>query len=73
MKGLKIYIDEELEIKFRKLAMEVYGYRRGSISRAAEEAIRMWVAEHENLLSNVGGFKGSSGNNKRFIEESQKR
>lgn len=37
---VKIYLDEELETKFRKAAMEVYGYGRGSLSSAAEEAIR---------------------------------
>ena len=40
MKGIKIYLDEELEKRFRKVAMEIYGYGRGSISRAAEDAIR---------------------------------
>lgn len=49
MKGLKIYLDDDLEKRFRKAAMESYGYARGSISRAAEDAIRGWLLEHEAL------------------------
>ena len=53
MKGFKIYIDEDLERSFRKIAMKVYGYGRGSISKAAEDAIRRWLLEHEALLREV--------------------
>jgi len=45
VKSLKVYIDEELEQRLRKTAMEVYGYGRGSISRAVEDAIRRWLSE----------------------------
>jgi hypothetical protein len=41
--GLKVYIEEELEKKFRKLAMEIYGYGKGSLSLAAEDALRRWI------------------------------
>ena len=44
---VKVYLDEELEARFRKAAMEVYGYGRGSLSSAAEEAIRSWVSDYE--------------------------
>jgi hypothetical protein len=51
---VKVYLDEELETRFRKAAMEIYGYGRGSLSSAAEEAIRSWVsdyeAQHEGLI-----------------------
>lgn len=53
MRGSKIYIDEELEMNFRKVAMEIYGYGRGSISKAAEDAIRRWLMEHESLLGEI--------------------
>lgn len=53
MKGLKVYVDEELERRFRRMAMEVYGYGRGSISKAAEDAMRRWLLEHEVLLREV--------------------
>jgi len=48
--GLRVYLDEELERRFRKASMETYGYGRGSISKAAEEAIRRWLRENEKLL-----------------------
>jgi len=53
MKGLKVYVDEELEKRFRKVAMEVYGYGRGSISKAVEDAMRRWLLEHEIMLAEV--------------------
>jgi len=53
MKGLKVYIDEKLEKRFRKIAMEVYGYGRGSISKAVEDAMRKWLLEHEVMLSEI--------------------
>lgn len=46
---VKVYLDEDLEARFRKTAMEVYGYCRGSLSSAAEDAIRSWLQEHESL------------------------
>jgi len=49
LKGLKVYVDDELERHFRKVAMEVYGYGRGSISRAVEDAMRRWLSEYEIL------------------------
>lgn len=51
--GIKVYVRDEVEEKFRRLAMMVYGYGRGSLSKAAEEAIRRWIAEHEALLNGV--------------------
>ncbi len=50
MKDLKIYLPEELEKRFKKMSMETYGYGRGSISKAAAEAIRKWTAEREEIL-----------------------
>lgn len=53
MKGLKVYVDDELEKRFRRVAMEVYGYGRGSISRAVEDAMRRWLLEHEVMLGEI--------------------
>ena len=53
MRGLKVYVDEKLEKRFRKVAMEVYGYGRGSISKAVEDAIRRWLLEHEVMLDKM--------------------
>jgi hypothetical protein len=44
MAGLRIQLPDELEKLFRKMAMKRYGYGKGSLSRAAEEAIQRWVA-----------------------------
>jgi len=44
---IRARIDEELEKRFRELAVKRFGRRRGSISKAVEEAIRMWVSHVE--------------------------
>lgn len=53
MAGIKLYLLDEVEEKFRRLAMMVHGYGRGSLSKAAEEAIKQWITEHEALLKEV--------------------
>jgi len=50
MKDMKIYLPEELERRFKKMSMDAYGYGRGSISKAAAEAIRKWTSEREEIL-----------------------
>ena len=50
MRDLKVYIPEDLKKEFKKRSMEVFGYGRGSISKAAEEAIQRWTSEREKLL-----------------------
>jgi len=47
LKPLRIYLPEELKKKFRKFSMESYGYSRGSLSRAAVEAIRSWISTRQ--------------------------
>ena len=49
MADLKVYISDELEEEFKKASMEAYGYGRGSISKAAAEAIQKWTAERERI------------------------
>jgi len=36
-------ISEDLETKFRKKAMEKFGYSKGAISNALEEAVKEWI------------------------------
>ncbi len=48
MAELKIYLSDGLNEKFRRIAMSVYGYGRGSLSKAAEEAFTRWCSEHEH-------------------------
>jgi hypothetical protein len=47
MAELKIYLSDSLNERFRRIAMRVYGYGRGSLSRAAEEALTTWCSLHE--------------------------
>ncbi len=42
LKAIKFYISESENETFRKNAMMKYGYAKGSISQAAEEAICHW-------------------------------
>lgn len=44
-------IPKELEERFRKRAMEKYGYSKGVISKALEEAIRLWLGRDDELVS----------------------
>jgi hypothetical protein len=48
MAELKVYLSEELDKRFRKLAMDVYGYGRGSMSEAAVDALTQWCDGHES-------------------------
>ena len=47
MAELKVYLSSDLNQKFRRIAMTVYGYGRGSISKAAEEALTSWCSKRE--------------------------
>lgn len=53
MAGIKVYVRDEVEERFRRFAMMVYGYGRGSLSKAAEEAFLQWTMQHETLLKEV--------------------
>jgi hypothetical protein len=44
---LKVYLTDELDKRFRMLAMNIFGYGRGSLSEAAVEAFTKWCEEHE--------------------------
>ncbi|MBI2144024.1 hypothetical protein HYU17_02630 [Candidatus Woesearchaeota archaeon] len=44
MGEVKVRLSDETEGAFRKSAMETFGYGRGSLSSAAEEAVKEWVA-----------------------------
>ena len=47
MGKMLIIIDCELEDRFRRAVAKVYGARRGVISKAVEEAIKLWLEKHE--------------------------
>lgn len=43
MGRLVIQISDELEREFRSLVAEIFGLKKGALSMAAEQAIRMWI------------------------------
>jgi len=43
MGEIKIKISDEIERKFREMAMRNFGYSKGSISQAAQKAIADWI------------------------------
>ncbi len=42
-------MEDELNTRFRRIAMEAFGYGRGSISKAAAEALLQWCEGREAL------------------------
>lgn len=61
MAELKIYVSKELNEKFRRIAMRVFGYGRGSISRAAEDALARWCDGREQLTVNANASNDTKG------------
>ncbi len=45
---LRVKIDKKLELKFRELAMKRFGFSKGALSKAAEEAILKWISSVES-------------------------
>ena len=39
---LKVEINKDIEHKFRERAMKKYGYKKGALQKAAEDAIGNW-------------------------------
>lgn len=48
---LKIEFNDEFERKFRELAMRKYGFYKGSLKKASEEALSSWMKLEEKLPS----------------------
>ncbi len=48
MVDIKIHIPDELNKKFREVAMKKYGYTKGSLSLAAQKALEHWTYEEFN-------------------------
>ena len=46
---IKVILTDETEAAFRKKAMEKFGYGKGSLSLAAEEAFKEWAAARRVL------------------------
>lgn len=47
MGTIKFDVPDELENRFREWAMKRFGHKRGSLGKAGEEAVSVWVAEQD--------------------------
>ena len=47
---LFFHIKTDVERKFRQAAMKKYGYAKGALKTALEEAIEEWLAKNQDLL-----------------------
>ena len=45
--SLRVQIDPKIERRFRETAMKKFGYGKGALSKAAEEAILNWVSSQK--------------------------
>lgn len=46
MGKLHLTINEELDRRFRATAASKFGFKKGNLSRALEEALEMWIANN---------------------------
>ena len=44
---IRAKIDDNLELRFRELAMKRFGYGKGALTKAIEEAIIKWISSVE--------------------------
>jgi hypothetical protein len=54
MSGIRVQLPDDLDKRFRSEAMKRFGYGKGSLSKAAQEAFEKWIASGKEDL----GFKG---------------
>jgi len=47
MSIIHVKIDKDLAIEFRRKVLEVKGVKKGALTEAVEEAIRLWLEKHE--------------------------
>ena len=47
---IRINLEESKERIFLAKAMEKYGFKKGAISKALEEAIDIWISIEQNVL-----------------------
>ncbi|MEM1532543.1 MAG: hypothetical protein QW224_03000 [Desulfurococcaceae archaeon] len=45
---LYVRVDDELETRFRVAVLRIKGKKRGVLSKAVEEAIRLWLEKYES-------------------------
>ena len=49
MGGIKVYLEDDTELQFRKRAMQKFGYAKGALSAGAEEAFQAWLQASSEL------------------------
>ena len=49
MGEIKVKLSDKTEQAFRESAMHEFGFRKGSFSLAAEQALGSWAKQHEDL------------------------
>lgn len=51
--GIRVNLNEKKERKFRERAMRKFGYRKGALSKAINEAIDAWLIHEENPITKL--------------------
>jgi predicted nucleotidyltransferase len=67
MAEAKIYISNDVDRKLRESAMKKFGYGRGSISKAAEEAIIQWLSKEEFIQDRLGALVEKAKSDKEVV------
>ena len=49
MGNIRGSIDSDTEDEFRKIAMKKFGYCKGSLSHALEEAVSQWIKSNKKI------------------------
>lgn len=44
---ITVKIPDDLEVRFRKKILDVYGVKKGALGKAISEAIELWLEKHE--------------------------
>lgn len=47
---LKLLFEQEFEQKFREVAMKKYGFTKGALKQAGQEALTQWVQDQQSEL-----------------------
>lgn len=67
MAETKIYIPDQLDAFMRERAMKRFGYAKGSISKAAEEAITQWLMRESLIEETLGKIVERARADKRVV------
>lgn len=53
----KVYVEDRISKSWKELAMKRFGYGRGSISKAAQEALVLWIRNEEKITLSLRRLK----------------